>query len=304
MKKKATKKAAAPAAAPASTKGAINASVKLLQLGAGIYLGSVRSGSPRAAAPGLRLPALHIGTVPGTPEGRVEFLPNIPANGPWLSAPGDLLVIRVQHPGAALVLSSMRAEGGSELAIRFERLDGSDRAGPAKPAAAPAIAPPTAAVERRSANDGLRVRVGAHIRGRGDVTFTDTLWAGKLGKGLWLESFSVTPTEVLTARDIEYKGLTASGFESPWISDGNSCGTRGMGIPLVGFAIRARGAAMQGYDIEYSGQFSSGVVVGPLRNGTPCRSTVPNDPLEAIQVKIIKRSGKGAKPAPGKRTRR
>jgi hypothetical protein len=62
-----------------------------------------------------------------------------------------------------------------------------------------------------------------------------------------------------------------------------------MGVPLVGFAMRFKGAAASGYDCEYSGFFHSGVTVGPLRNGSPCRSTVANDPLEGIQVRLVKR---------------
>lgn len=298
MKKTAKKKSDSAAKAPADGKGAINASAKVLQIGAGLYLLSVRSGVPRAAAPGLRLPALHVSTVPGTPAGRVEFVPNVSANATWLSSPGDLLVVKVHAPGAALVLSSMRAAGGSELAIKFERLDGSDR-----PTTAAATTAPLPAAERRGPADGLRVHVGAHIRGRGDMNFTDALWAGKVGKGFWLESYSITPQEEIAARDVEYKGLTASGFESPWMSDGASCGTRGMAIPLIGFAIRPKGNATNAYDVEYSGYFQSGVVVGPLRNGTPCRSTVPNDPLEGLQVKIFKRGAKAKAPA-GKRSRR
>ena len=289
-KKLGTRPAGKPAAPAAAAKKSISASVKVLPLSAGLYMASVSSGAPRAAAPGLRLPALHVGTVPGTPADRVDLVPSAPANGPWVSVPGDLLVIRVQAPGAALVLTSMRVEGGSELAVKFEKLDGSSR--PVAPASAPRNpTAPAPAVERRGPADGLRLQVGAHIRGRGDMAFVDALWAGKLGKGYWLESFSVKPLEALTAKDVEYKGLTASGFESPWMSDGAFCGTRGMAIPLIGFAIRPKGSAAQGYDMEYSGQFQSGVVVGPLRNGTPCRSTVPNDPLEAIQVKLIKRGG-------------
>lgn len=299
MKKKSKKnpgakpesKMAAPAA-PA--KKSISASVKVLPLSAGLYMASVSTGAPRGAAPGLRLPALHVGTVPGTPPGRVELVPSTPTNGPWVSAPGDLLVVRVQAPGAALVLTSMRVDGGSELAVKFEKLDGASRP-VSPPSASKTPTAPAPALERRGPADGLRLQVGAHIRGRGDMAFVDTLWAGKLGKGYWLESFSIKPLEALTSRDIEYKGLTASGFESPWISDGAFCGTRGMAIPLIGFAIRPKGSAAQGYDVEYSGQFQSGVVVGPLRNGTPCRSTVPNDPLEAIQVKLTKRGGTSKK---------
>jgi hypothetical protein len=48
--------------------------------------------------------------------------------------------------------------------------------------------------------------------------------------------------------------------------------------------------------------------VGPMRNGAPCRSTVANDPLEGIQIRIVKRSqavagpGKVELPRPGIKT--
>jgi hypothetical protein len=32
------------------------------------------------------------------------------------------------------------------------------------------------------------------------------------------------------------------------------------------------------------------VTVGPLRNGSPCRSTVANDPLEGIQIRLLERT--------------
>jgi hypothetical protein len=94
----------------------------------------------------------------------------------------------------------------------------------------------------------------------------------------------------LAAQDVEYKGLTGSGFETPWLSDDKMCGTKGMAVPLVGFAVRLKpGTATADYDCEYSGYFQSGVTIGPLRNGAPCRSTVANDPLEGIQVRLTKR---------------
>jgi hypothetical protein len=90
---------------------------------------------------------------------------------------------------------------------------------------------------------------------------------------------------------VEYKGLTGSGFETPWLSDDEMCGTKGMSVPLVGFAVRLKpGAATANYDCEYSGYFKSGLTVGPLRNGAPCRSTVANDPLEGIQLTIRRRA--------------
>ena len=134
------------------------------------------------------------------------------------------------------------------------------------------------------------MQIAAHIRSRGDVNFTDTPWAGRVAPGLWIESFSVLPMDRFQAQDIEYKALTGSGFETPWLSDNRMCGTRGMSVPLVGFAVRLKPSAEAAlYDCEYSGYFQSGLIVGPLRNGAPCRSTTANDPLEGIQVRLIKR---------------
>jgi hypothetical protein len=64
-----------------------------------------------------------------------------------------------------------------------------------------------------------------------------------------------------------------------------------MSTPLLGFAIRLKPSpAAAAYDCEYSGYFASGLVVGPVRNGVPCRSSVASDPLEGIQVRLVKRS--------------
>ena len=148
--------------------------------------------------------------------------------------------------------------------------------------------------------DSLAVplQIKTHIRSRGDVNFADAPWAGRVAPGLWIESFSIQPLKQLAAHDIEYKGLTGTGFETPWLSDDQICGTKGMSVPLVGFAMRLKpGPATAAYDCEYSGYYRSGVTVGPLRNGAPCRSTVANDPLEGIQIRIVKRQKSAAAPA-------
>jgi hypothetical protein len=123
------------------------------------------------------------------------------------------------------------------------------------------------------------------------MNFANVPWAGRVAPGLWIESFSVRPLTRFAAQDIEYKGLTGSGFETPWLSDDKMCGTKGMAVPLVGFAVRLKPSpAAAAYDCEYSGYFQSGLTVGPLRNGAPCRSTVANDPLEGIQVRLVRRA--------------
>jgi GT2 family glycosyltransferase/glycosyltransferase involved in cell wall biosynthesis len=293
----------------------LSASVQILPLTSGLYLFSVKTAAPPDDADGngqlLRLPALHVGLGPGVRAEQVDFVQGHKTEGAWLFAREDYLVANVHGVGATLVLTSVRGPGGETLSIKIERLDAridavaAASAGPPVAEASPAeaaappreAAPAKSAGRKRPSSEGpeahlpLPVEIGAHIRTRGDLTFTGVSWAGRVGSGLWIESFSVKPLRHFEARDIEYKGLTGSGFETPWLSNAAMCGTKGMAVPLLGFAIRLkRSAEAAAFDCEYSGYFKSGVTVGPLRNGAPCRSTVANDPLEGIQVHIRKRS--------------
>lgn len=288
-----------PARGSSTPQEGLSASVQVLPLAAGLYLFSVKAAAtaPRSPAPGLQLPALQVGLGPGVPSSQVEFIAGPTTDGTWLFAAEDCLVTKVNAGGAALVLTSVRGPGGETLAIKVERLDARNEAASPALAAAPAVAvaaPDAAAAVAAAAPDAgpLSVQVAAHIRSRGDMIFKDAPWAGRIAPGLWIESFAVKPLQHFEAQDIEYKALTGSGFETPWLSDAAMCGTKGMAVPLVGFAIRlkpSRDAAA--FDCEYSGYFKSGAIVGPLRNGTPCRSTVANDPLEGIALRIVKRAG-------------
>jgi hypothetical protein len=168
--------------------------------------------------------------------------------------------------------------------------------GAARPASA--VAPPIGGGEvavplstPQSATASLPLRLNMHIRNVGDRSFAGAEWAGRSGTGKWIEAFSIIPLEQAPSLDIEYKGLAATGAETPWIGNGGECGTRGKAMPLVGFAVRLRQNTMpSAFDCEYSGYFASGNVVGPLKNGAPCRSSLKNDPLEGVQVRITPRS--------------
>jgi GT2 family glycosyltransferase len=284
----------------------LSASVQVLPLAAGLYLFSVKSaGTPRATEDRqLSLPAMHVGLGPGVRSEQVEFIAGPSTHGAWLFATSDLLVTRVNAGGAMLVLTSIRAPSGEVLSIKVERLSARTQAEAIVPLAAhnevskPALSAPTQLLFDAPRSDlPLALQIGAHIRTRGDMSFADMPWAGRVAPGLWIESFSIRSPERLGTHDIEYKGLTGSGFETPWLSGEKPCGTRGMAVPLVGFALRLKpDPATIPYDCEYSGYFQSGLTVGPLRNGAPCRSTVANDPLEGIQVYLVARSN-GAAPA-------
>ncbi len=278
---------------------ALSASIQVLPLPPGLYLFSVKTtADARSDGTGqLRVPAMHVGLGPGVRSDQVEFIAGPATAGAWLFAKEDLLVTKVGNSGATLILTSVRGPGGQALTIKVERLDDrvEENAAPAMSSAAPGAELPAieAAQTYETPANELPLRVTAHVRTRGDMIFTNAPWAGRIAPGLWIESFSVRPLDALAAKDIEYKALTGSGFETPWLSDEAMCGTKGMATPLIGFAVRLKrnGAAPVAYDCEYSGYFKSGLTVGPLRNGAPCRSTVANDPLEGIQLKVALRVG-------------
>jgi len=299
-----------PGAKPTATvrEEGMSASVQVLPLPPGLYLFSVKASgtvSPRTNGE-LSLPAVHVGLGPGVRTEQVDFVAGPSTHGAWLFAPGDLLVTKVNGAGATLVMTSVRAPGGDVLSIKVERLEArAEASAPPRDAVSHVAAPDkptrkrngkTAATRSRAGAEGsakplLPLQIALHVRARGDMTFTDVPWAGRVAPGLWVEAFSVRPLEVFGAQDIEYKGLTGSGFETPWLSEDKMCGTKGMAVPLIGFAVRLKpGAASADYDCEYSGYFQSGVTIGPLRNGAPCRSSVANDPLEGIQVRLLKRA--------------
>jgi len=245
----------------------------------------VQSGTPAGQ---LSVPAVHVGLGPGVRADHVEFISGPATHGSWLFAYGDIVVAKVIPPaGAMLVLTSLRGPGGEVLSITVQRLDA--RGEPGVPEAAAPVLP-----ANNCAAGTPSLAVSTHIRTRGDMRFIDAPWAGRVAPGLWIESFSLRPLAHLEAADLEYKGLTGSGFETPWISDDKPCGTKGMAVPLVGFAVRAKSAAA--VDCEYSGYFQSGQIVGPLKNGAPCRSSVASDPLEGMQIRLVPRAA--VNPAP------
>jgi GT2 family glycosyltransferase len=268
------------------TQDRMTVSVQLLTFAEGVYAFLVRSALPAKAAVdnNLLLPAVHVSRGPDAGGGEIEFMTGLRGRSTWLRDSDDVVMARVTGGPVSILLTSLRVAGAPALALEIQRVDGRSVLGHS--VAGQADATPDAASPRT----GILSKISAHIQNRGDMAFTEEPWAGLLGQRLWIESFSIEPQSPLGKGDIEYKGLTVTGFETPWLAGGSPCGTRGMGIPLIAFSVRLKPSATTAqYDCEYSGRFLSGATVGPLRNGAPCRSTAPNDPLEAIQLRILQR---------------
>jgi GT2 family glycosyltransferase/glycosyltransferase involved in cell wall biosynthesis len=265
----------------------------VLPLDRGIYRFSVDSAPARSGDhEALSLPAVHIGPGPGVAAEDIEIMSGLGHAGAWLYEPQDLMVVKIKANSAPVVVTSIRSEDMAALEISVERIDVRALPEARRPQAPPATeAVATAgALWMASEASQVRTRILVHVQRRGDLTFDDQPWAGVPGEDLPIEAFSIVPLEGITAEQIEFKALTATGVETPWTVGGMLCGTRGKAVPLVGFAVRLTGEAKAHYDCEYRGAFRSGKIVGPISNGGPCRALAADDYLEGIQLKFIERA--------------
>jgi hypothetical protein len=271
-----------------------SAAVEFLPLPIGLYVFSVRSTAPSQRVgeqTAIALPALQVGVGPGAPPGQVEFMAGPQTSGGWLCEPHDQIVVKINDSSAVLLLTSIMASGMTPLEIGVQRLDRDAvdelaQQTPSRPLPVP------------STQTSIPLRVTPHIRNRGDIPFTDSQWAGFVGEQLWIESFSILPLEGLASDMIEYKGVTATGVETPWVSGGGSCGTRGILVPLVGFAVRINPRAKATSLIcEYGAILASGTYIGPCSDGASCRSPDAADPIEAIWVSISHGDSEAARSA-------
>jgi hypothetical protein len=225
------------------------------------------------------LPTVHLCSPPGQ-GGAVDLVDRFGRPACWLGD-GDMLFATLPASGGAILATAYFADQAAPQprVLEIRRID----------CPAPIVRVPVGEAGIAAAPQ-VGLEVVAHIRNRGDVRFLDAPWIGRLGPGLWIEALAVRPLDPSLAPLIEYKGLMAGGAETPWLGSGAACGSRGQGLPLIGFAMRQRTAAGSPLlDCEYSGYFASAATVGPVRNGAPCRSAVDNDPLEGLQLRLTPR---------------
>lgn len=280
-----------------------NAVAKLIALEEGFYAFTLLGdGVESGIAPGFVVPAVQI-SAPPQRSGPVEITDTRGRSGGWIAAGQTTLFVKAPAGGGVALVTAYPARDprSAPLQLEVRRLDHvgfaagaakSEVAGNAKLGREPPFTTVFLADPIPVAAEGepLAIEILLHIRRRGDVRFPDAPWAGRLGPGLWIESFTILPQQRPASEAIEYKGLTAAGVETEWLSCGSACGSRGLDTPLVGFAVRQKAGALgRLFDCEYSGYFQSGAVVGPCRNGAPCLSATANDPLEGMQLRVVHR---------------
>jgi GT2 family glycosyltransferase/glycosyltransferase involved in cell wall biosynthesis len=267
--------------------GELTSSVQIVTLPAGIYSFTVQGGAEQSVPhQEVVLPALQVSLAPARSAGSVEFLTGGSALDRWLVFNTDMMVVRIDGGDASLLLTSVRMPDSPVLGVNVNRLN-------AEPSSTTA-----GSIEAQPENGVLapapRVRLHAHVKNVGDLEFQDC-WAGWPGQGLWIEAFSITVAgldaigSIPSSAAVEYCAVTAEGFETPWLTDGELCGSRGTGMPILGFGVRLAPEASEKYDCVYRGKFLSGTTLGPLKDGVLCCSDIPGDPLEGIEVRVTAR---------------
>ena len=277
------------------------ASVQVLTLPEGMYAFTVKGGAAATMpSEGLVLPALQVAAAPAKSSGTVEFLAGPGTYDRWLARNGDVVTAKISGGSAALLLTSVRSTDSPVLAVDLRRLDVNIGAEPGGSNAKSPVAENAqgASVPENSLHDhiasdatarALRLSILVHVQNTGDLECSG-LWPGRSDQRFSIEAFTVTCLEEEASDLIEYRGVTADGFSTPWLSSGLLCGSRGRAIALTGFAVRIKPALSGGYQCIYRGMFASGAVVGPFNDARLCVSAgVVDDALVGIEVLVVPR---------------
>jgi hypothetical protein len=275
-----------PASAPAGAAAAPRATARIIKLDQGLYAISIGAvGDAAAIVAGIVVPAIQVSAPPSDEYDPIEIVATTGDLGSWLGHEGGAVVVRAPVGGGNLLLTSygMPEQAAAPLEIVIRRLDRL----PAEERGMAAAELPRPAPLRE-----IPTEISMHIERLGDRRFPGQGWVGNRGQRLRVEAFSIRPLEGLSAADLEYMAFGPNRRETPWVSEGKLCGTRGRGLPLTGFAVRLAPRLRDRFQVSYQGAFFSGNVIGPLENGELCTSTVVDDPLEAINVRLVERSAR------------
>lgn len=265
--------------------------VRMVAVDEGLYalrIGGI--GGEAAAISGIEFPVAQVSTPFAEDGNGPEIVASFPRRGPWLGREGGTLIIRSPAGGGQVIVTAYgpAEQSAVPLALDLRRLDGptagvEDAAGAASAASGGSAAPEGQTRE-------VPTEILLHIERAGDRLFPGRGWVGALGRKLRIEAFSIRPLEAIAPADLEFKGFLPRGGETQWVQGGVLCGTRGRRLPLIGFAVRLASHLSGRFDVIYQGSFFAEGISSPHRNGQPCRAAAPDDPLEAINVRILERA--------------
>ena len=229
------------------------------------------------------LPVIQVSAPPGGQAGCVEIIGASGDAAQWIGHGGGTVVVKSPPGGGSVWVTAF---GDPEDALVPPRVAPHPidrwRSNGAAPEPSGLVAEP----------EEIRTEIVLHVERLGDRRFAGLGWVGSRGRKLRIEAFSIRPIEGLAASDIEIKGLGPHGRETQWVGGAKLCGTRGQRLPLTGFAVRLAPHLGHRFDVAYEGAFFESGIAGPFRNGELCIPPLADDPLEAINVRVMRRAGR------------
>ena len=283
--------AAAPEMADPGVQPVAVTAVRMVAVDEGLYalrIGEI--GGEAGAISGMEFPVAQVSTPFAEDGNGPEIVASFPRRGPWLGGEGGTVIIRSPAGGGHVIVTAYGPAGQSAIPLTLDlhRLDG-PAAGLDEPAGTGSAAVGGSNAPESQARE-VPTEILLHIERAGDRLFPGRGWVGALGRKLRIEAFSIRPLDAIAPADLEFKGFLPRGGETQWVQGGVLCGTRGRRLPLIGFAVRLASHLSGRFDVIYQGSFFAEGISSPHRNGQPCRATAADDPLEAINVRILERA--------------
>jgi hypothetical protein len=128
-----------------------------------------------------------------------------------------------------------------------------------------------------------------HVQKHGDLQFNGGAWAvAPDGEGA-IEGYAVKLGPNLPGGLMEYQAVLGRDWFSPWMEEGQFCGSRQMALPLLGVCIRLRGKAAGDFICRVWGRFG-GVERGPFEDGAICEAG--GVPLTGLRIVVVPRRGR------------
>ncbi len=127
-----------------------------------------------------------------------------------------------------------------------------------------------------------------HVQNHGDLLCVGGAWGAAPDSEGAIEGFAVTLGPDLPRASIEYQAVLGQDWSSPWMEEGEFCGSRQMALPLLGARIRLRGQAAADFVCRVWGRFD-GAEHGPFEDGAACEAG--GMLLSGLRVAVVPRRG-------------
>lgn len=263
----------------------VAAAASVVELTAGLHIVEIAGPSvPFDAAENVPLPLIRVAEWPTANEERLLIVSDSGTGEFWLEHAGSVIVRAPPRGGRLIVTVLGPADWVPEpahLTVRHVvEHHGDGRSDP----------PPAARLAHDPREANVPIAILVHMERVGDRVVSGEGWVGTRGQNRRIEGISIKSLGNLRPEDIRYMALYPGGEQTPWVSGAEFCGTRGRGVPLVGFAVALAQRVQDRYDVIYQGAFFGSGVTRPASNGQLCRPPLANDPLEAINVRIVERT--------------